>query len=202
MIYTVAGLIQKKGFNRPVLGIVARNAAGREPGGQGMQLHSAIVAVSIGPVEMAGKDGLGAIAEAGFGKGFDLLDRQPAAEGRVGVIDTALEVFRQRGPQGEPLQQQASHTILAEFAEREIAEILAVDLIAMAEKVPRGIPVPGAGGAPSEGIGVMGAKEEFTVAFQKADGSAALLDAAPGQKMPVEVVFVAGQGHPEIEDIP
>ena len=47
-----------------------------------------------------------------------------------------------------------------------------------------------------------GGHEELAVALQKADGAALFLPAAPAQKAPVQFVLVAGQGHPEVEDIP
>jgi hypothetical protein len=54
-------------------------------------------------MKMARKGGLQATAQTGFGKGFDLAQRQPVAKGGIGVFETALEVLDQGGSQGQPL---------------------------------------------------------------------------------------------------
>ena len=153
-------------------------------------------------MKMPREDGLGPIAKTGFGKSRDLSVRQTAAKGWIGVLETPLEVFDQSRPQGQMGQHNFSIAVFAEPAEGQVAYVLCVDLVAMAEQMPPGIQVPGAGGTPGEGFGMAFGQEELAIALEIADRTAGFLAPAPGQEMPVQFIFVSGQGHPEIKDIP
>ena len=83
------------GPHGPLARIVLRNAAGGAPGRKGVHLPPLRVLIKVGPMEMSSKNGVGPIAKTGFGKSDNLSTRQPAAEGGIGVFETALEVFDQ-----------------------------------------------------------------------------------------------------------
>jgi hypothetical protein len=136
-----------------------------------------------------------------FRKLTQLIDRKRFPKGLIGAFQSILDATGQHGAQRQPLKNTSGNGILGQFSENEIIAVTAVDAVAVAEKIAVGLLPPGQMGTPSKGLRMMLGKKKFVVAFYEAYPALALLSLAPGEEGTMQIVFIARQGDPQLENV-